>query len=249
MNSRQLARARALPIVIAIALVPTLLLAACATSEPQPIAKSIAVTLYAPTATATALPIFLRSDLPTFTPGPTVPALPTAVVVATDTPEPTAIPSTATEIPPTLAPTETAAPDVGIEAQRGQLLALHNQLRATLGLDDYTTSENLQQAAQQQADWLASQPSDTLANADKNGHRGENGTTFAQRISRTGYRARSSGENWTTAAQAAAAFDFWANNPDHSPSIFSSKFTDIGIGITQHSDGSFVYVVVYAKPR
>jgi len=247
MNSRQLARSRALPIVIA--LLPTLLTAACASSQPQPIAKSIAVTLYAPTTTATALPIFLRSDLPTFTPAPTQPVMPTDVVVATDTPEPTAIPPTATEIPPTPAPTETAAPDLSIEAQRTQVLDLHNQLRATLGLSDYALSNELQQAAQQQADWLASQPSDTLASADKTGHRGENGTTFAQRISRAGYRARSSGENWTVAAQVAAAFDFWANSPDHSPSVFSGKFTDIGIGIAPSSDGSFVYVVVYARPR
>lgn len=247
MNSRQLAHARALPIVIT--LVSSLLVAACTSSQPEPIAKSIAVTLYAPTATASALPIFLRSDLPTFTPAPIQSAMPTAVEVATDTPEPTAIPPTATEIPPTLAPTETAAPDLSLEAQRTQLLGLHNQLRAPLGLDDYTVSEVLQQAAQQQADWLAGQPSDTLTNLNQTTHRGENGTTIAQRISRTGYRARSSGENWTLAAQAAAAFDFWANSPDHNPNVFSGKFTEVGIGIAQSSDSRLVFVVVYARPR
>ncbi len=128
-----------------------------------------------------------------------------------------------------------------------QLVKLHNQVRATLGLDDYTVSPLLQQAAQRHADWLAAKPLSELASLGDAGHTGEGGTKIAERVSRAGYRAKSSSENWHFDADGQAAFVFWSTNPGQSPNVFSATFNEIGIGVAKHSSVSFVFVAVYAR--
>lgn len=64
-------------------------------------------------------------------------------------------------------------------------------------------------------------------------HTSIDGTEFADRISRAGYRWHSVGENiakgYPTAAEVVQA---WRNSKDHCPNLMNPKFRDMGIGKT-----------------
>ena len=249
----------ALHVLRRLPVVATILCVACGASEPTPVSpKSIPVTYIVQTPQA----IVIRAALPTVTAmpptaiaastaiAPTV-AVPTVAVptvavtaseLATAIPENTPVVAAPTSAPPTAASNTNADMPT-------QLVTLHNQVRANLGLNDYGVSAQLQQAAQRHAEWLAAKPLNELASLGDAGHTGEGGSKIADRVSRAGYQAESSSENWKFDADMQAAFTFWSTNPGHSPQVFSATFKEIGIGVAKHNSGSFVFVAVYAKQK
>jgi uncharacterized protein YkwD len=171
-----------------------------------------------------------------------VPATPT-VSVATAAPaappEPTPTPEPGPA--PTLAPAP--APPGGSD-----ILTLHNQVRGERGLAAYANSDLLAQAAQTQADFLASLPAQTLFSIGNGGHTGADGSTYAQRIARTGYSAAATNESWAYQADAAGCFDWWKNDRWHLPAIIDAGLTQLGVGLRAHPAGGMVCVTVYARP-
>jgi hypothetical protein len=84
------------------------------------------------------------------------------------------------------APTQAAS----VDDVYTQLLVLHNWARAMDGLPVYNLSPLLQQAAQLQADYLASKPATKIMQLGASGHRGPNDNTPAAHAVRLGYTGR-----------------------------------------------------------
>ncbi len=218
--------------------------------------RTIGVTLLAKVRKASATP---PPASPTTAAGqPDAPA-PTAVSpaatgsAATDTPA--AQPGTATPSPappeslPTVAPT-LAPPSIPAGTEGGAaLLALHNAIRAQMGLAPYVVAAQLNAAAQTQSDFLATQQQQTLWSMGARGHTGGDGSTYMQRVARAGYAAASSNESWVFSDSPAGCFDWWLNDAGHKPAIISSDYTQIGFGLTPHAAGGVVCVTVYARPQ
>lgn len=203
-----------------------------ATRAPQP-ANTVATiaSINQPTATATVLaPTTTEPPVPTETPLP-----------PTETPVPTLIP--------------TLAENTAMGALRTEMLNLHNSARALHGLPPFITNPQLQQAAQEQAEWLAQKPVSELWSLGPRAHIGANNSTYQQRIAATGYPASRSrvNENFGTFGTAHEAFDWWMNDPDgaltHRPNILSAQYREIGIGVVPHSSGlSTVFIITFGAP-
>lgn len=184
-------------------------------------------------------------------PAPTVVSPAATGSAATDTPAAqlgTATPSPPESLPtvaPTLAPPSVPAGTEGGAA----LLALHNAIRAQMGLAPYVVAAQLNAAAQTQSDFLATQQQQTLWSMGARGHTGGDGSTYVQRVARAGYAAASSNESWVFSDSPAGCFDWWLNDAGHKPAIISSDYTQIGFGLTPHAAGGVVCVAVYARPQ
>jgi uncharacterized protein YkwD len=67
-------------------------------------------------------------------------------------------------------------------------------------------------------------------------HTGSNGSSHGQRISATGYRAATTGENIAAGRSTAdATMNQWMNSSGHCRNLMSADFTEIGVG---HANGS-----------
>ena len=174
---------------------------------------------------------------------------PTATAVATSTPiEPTDMSLDA--MPPTETPAPIHSDSDGAEATsdvRTQLLDLHNQARAELGLPAYRMSLPLQQAAHQQADYLAGKPATELMRLGFAGHQGPNGELVATRAARVGYISNLVCENWGYFNSVQDVFDFWVTDPWHRPQVLSGDLDEVGFGISKHPEFGVVFVAVYGR--
>jgi uncharacterized protein YkwD len=118
-----------------------------------------------------------------------------------------------------------------LPAIRTALLCLHNQERISRGLHPLEGNARLQAAAGAHSTEMVDDAYFRHASAD--------GTSFSDRIIRTGYVARNSswtlGENlaWATGELATPAhlMDAWMHSPDHRANILTRAYRDIGIGI------------------
>lgn len=135
-----------------------------------------------------------------------------------------------------------------IDDLRTQLLALHNQARLDAGLLPYQASAQLQQAAQSQANFLASQPAADLMNLGLAGHIGPNGDRASDRALRFGYHSNQVSENWAYDRNTQAAFDFWLFDPWHRPQVLSVDLTEVGFGISAQPEFGTIFVAVYGRP-
>lgn len=217
--------------------------------------RTIGVTLIAQVIRASSTP----QDSPTPVPAPPATIAPaaelavTAVPAATDTPTAPTAADAPTLAPlqslPTLAPTPAVASVPAGTDGRATLLALHNGIRAQLGLAPYATAAQLDAAAQVQSDYLATIQQQTLWSLGARGHTGGDGSTYGQRIARAGYAPASSNESWVFSDSPAGCFDWWLNDAGHKPAIVSNDYTQVGFGLTPHSAGGIVCVTVYARPQ
>ncbi len=132
---------------------------------------------------------------------------------------------------------------------RTEMLNLHNQTRASLGLAPYELAPELQQAAQAQANFLATQERQTLFGLGPRGHTGADGSTPAQRVTRAGYAAAAAEESWAFDNTAQGAFEWWLGDQFHRPQIVSPRYKQIGVGVAPHPGGGVVFVAVYAAPN
>jgi uncharacterized protein YkwD len=125
-----------------------------------------------------------------------------------------------------------------------QLLALHNQARSETGLAPYTDSALLQNAAQVQAEYLATLPQQSLFTLGTRGHTGADGSTPQQRANVAGY-AGIADENWVYDTDLASGFQYWLTDAFHRPQVLSARYVEVGFGVASHPAGGTVYVAVY----
>jgi uncharacterized protein YkwD len=140
---------------------------------------------------------------------------------------------------------------LGIKAQEAgpdaTWLKLVNDLRLDEGLDPYSQSRLLTDAARRHADDLAAHG---LADAD-DVHLGSDGTHEQERIQEAGYAAwaRDDGqltvdENvWSGRGTPEDALDFFLEDPVHRDNLLSDTYREIGIGVAIGDDGRSHHVL------
>ena len=205
---------------------------AAPTQKPKP-TKIIAATAPPQPATLTPLPTVIAT--------PEVPPTAAATPISTEPPMPT--PNA-----PLRVATVAINPGANTDA-RTEMLNLHNQTRTSLGLAPYDFAPELQQAAQAQADYLATQERQTLFGLGPRGHVGGDGSTPAQRVARSGYPAAATEESWAFENTAQAAFEWWLGDQFHRPQIVSPRYKQMGVGVAPHPAGGVIFVAVYAAPN
>jgi len=143
---------------------------------------------------------------------------------------PTTRPGARPTTQPTIAPTQATSPATTPASPEAQdLLNRINALRAQNNLPPYSLNDRLSQAALRQ--------SQDMARTGNISHTGSDGSSAAQRIRDTGYPAVATGENIYGGASLDDAYQFWSTDPDHRPSLLSSQYKEIGVGIVK---GSFL---------
>ncbi|HEY6641629.1 CAP domain-containing protein [Povalibacter sp.] len=83
-------------------------------------------------------------------------------------------------------------------------------------------------------------------------HRGSDGSTAADRVTRVGYTWRSVGENIAAGSTSAEkVVDGWLKSPGHCANIMSDKFTEMGIAYATNpkSDTGIYWSQVFGRPR
>lgn len=145
-------------------------------------------------------------------------------------------------------------PAVNDAAQVGaQVLALVNQARATArrcGREAWPAAPPLSTEPRLDAASLAY--AQELARLDRFAHEGADGSTSAERVSRTGYPHRLVGENLaagpTSADEAVAG---WLASPGHCANLMDARFTQMGIGfaVNPASANGVYWVQTLATPR
>ncbi len=121
----------------------------------------------------------------------------------------------------------------------GQIVALVNSLRASLGLSSWTIDLTLMAVAQNHANWMVA--------TGQYGHTGEGGSTPQDRALAAGY-AGSVAENWVAGPgmTPAGAVDWWRNSGIHYATLTSTA-QHVGVGVVRGSRGT-VYVLVAGRP-
>lgn len=84
------------------------------------------------------------------------------------------------------------------------------------------------------------------------GHRGSDGSRAAERITRSGYSWRASGENVAAGQRdAEAVVAAWLDSPEHCSSIMGPQFTEMGVAfaLVPASNPPIYWTQVFATPR
>lgn len=84
------------------------------------------------------------------------------------------------------------------------------------------------------------------------GHEGADGSTAAERVSRTGYRWSTVGENVAAGqTEATEVVDTWLDSPGHCRNLMDPRFTETGLAVAVNEDDDRVvyWVQVYAAPQ
>lgn len=121
----------------------------------------------------------------------------------------------------------------------GQVVALVNALRASLGLGALTVDPMLTYAAQSHANWIAA--------TGQYSHTGEGGSTPQDRALAAGY-AGSVSENFVagTGLTPGGAVEWWKNSGIHYATLTSSA-QHVGVGFARRGDNN-IYVLVAGRP-
>ncbi|MCW1968862.1 MAG: CAP domain-containing protein [Anaerolineae bacterium] len=209
------------------------------TATPTRITIAVAPTALATTAipaTATAPPPTARPTiiLPIFT----ATVMPIAIVTATATrpPPPSATPPRPP--PPTSPPPSAANSNMGGGGASSQLLALHNQARASSGLGPLRLSGALQASAQRLAN-------DCAQRGATCSHTGADGSSFFSRIKGAGYAGNTTGENWAFTNRpngVLTPWQLWMNSAGHRQNILNPAFQEVGFGIATSAGGVVHFV-------
>ncbi|MGD2177889.1 MAG: CAP domain-containing protein, partial [Anaerolineae bacterium] len=147
---------------------------------------------------------------------------------------------------------------LGIEAQEADpaatLLKLVNDVRVDEGLDPYSQSRLLTDAARRHADDVAA---NGFTDAD-DVHLGSDGTHEQERIREAGYAAwtRDDGqltvdENvWSGRGTPEDALDFFLGDQVHRDNLVSDTYREVGIGVGTDDEGRSTYVLDFgARPN
>ena len=130
-----------------------------------------------------------------------------------------------------------------LDSEELAFLSLINSYRTQRGLGALTHNLQLGQAA--------AAHSQDLADHNRTGHTGSDGSGPQQRIERAGYNWSAWGENvfWGSPL-AQVAFDWWKNSPDHDANMLSSSFTEIGIGRAYNAASQFdwYWTTTFGRP-
>ena len=184
------------------------------------------------------------------TPAPTAPVVPLPEATAApaqdvgqtqtpaDPPPPEPAPvdtATATPMPEPAPPVEEVAAPSEPSGWQAEILELINGKRTAQGLAALTWSPDLAAAAQAHAD--------DCGQRSRGSHVGSDGAKLTARLTRIGYAARTSSENWANAQSVGNAFAMWWNEPKgrdpHRRNILNPRFTEIGIGVARGSWGYY----------
>ena len=115
-----------------------------------------------------------------------------------------------------------------------------NSHRRSRGLSALGTSGALTNAAQLQANYMASTGRMT--------HTGAGGTTVGTRVTRAGYRWSMVGENIAYGQPSSSAVVYaWLRSPPHAANMFNPKFTQLGVGVA-YAHGVYWWCLVLARP-
>lgn len=127
-----------------------------------------------------------------------------------------------------------------LTTEQQTLLNLHNGQRSEAAA--LTADAKLMEAANWHAQWMAEN--------NIMSHDGEHGSTFWQRIQRTGYAPSMGGENIAAGYNTpASVFKGWMNSAGHRRNILNTSYTQIGMGDAIHKrTGKRFWCVVLAKP-
>lgn len=146
---------------------------------------------------------------------------------ATASGRPSAVPSSHTTRPAPAPP----APSPASDAQR--VLALVNSERAKEGCAPVSANAQLTTAAQRH--------SEDMAAHDYFSHTSQDGSGPGDRITATGYRWSTYGENIAKGQRTPAdVMNSWMNSPGHRANILNCAFKELGVGI-QDSSGGIVW--------
>ncbi|MFG2292336.1 CAP domain-containing protein [Streptomyces sp. NPDC048603] len=150
----------------------------------------------------------------------------------TKTPSPTRTKPATTTAPkptkkPTAKPTPTATkPTAPVSGPLAEVVSLVNKERAKAGCRALTVNAKLTTAAQNHSKDMASHRNMS--------HTGSDGSDPGTRITRTGYRWSTYGENvaygYGTPQQ---VMNGWMNSPGHRQNILNCSFKEIGVGLAQ----------------
>lgn len=127
-----------------------------------------------------------------------------------------------------------------LETIRERLVARHNEARAGEKLRTLQVSRKLQEAAQKHAEDMAERSEMT--------HKGEDGSTPAERIKAEGYRYRRVGENIAYGQfSIKKVMEGWLDSPPHKKNILGS-FSQIGVGYAKGKGGTPYWCVTFGLP-
>lgn len=141
-------------------------------------------------------------------------------------------------------PPAVAAPAPSLGGIASAIVDLTNAERRNGGLADVRANARLMEAAQLQADQVASlrRLEHVLSDAPY--------PAPADRLAAAGYAWRAYGENLASGQRSASeAVTGWMNSPGHRANIMNSTFTEIGVGYATDSTGRPYYVQVFGTPR
>lgn len=117
----------------------------------------------------------------------------------------------------------TSEPISELSRIRQEILQLVNQKRQQNGLSPVTLQDNLTSAAQTHSVNMALQ--------DFFSHTGQDGSSFSDRVSRTGYNWSRVTENIAAGYNTASSVvEGWMNSPGHRANILDANVTQMGIG-------------------
>jgi uncharacterized protein YkwD len=122
-----------------------------------------------------------------------------------------------------------------ISAEATLIVTLINEKRAGYGLPTLSWSPSLAEAAQAHAI--------DLAQRGWGSHVGSDGARLRTRLSREGYEAAWTSENWANSRNAQHAFEMWwyeGPGGPHYENIMSWNYGEIGIGVAKGGWGYYV---------
>ena len=137
----------------------------------------------------------------------------------------------------------TALATIGQEkpATRDQaLIEAHNRVRAEAKLLPLKAIAPLTEAARSHAR--------DMAEHQKLGHEGSDGSTVSKRVKQRGYRYQEVGENVATGETADQVMQLWLDSPPHRKNVLEKEFTEIGVGMAPDTEGQGYWCVVFARP-
>ncbi|MET9956862.1 sigma-70 family RNA polymerase sigma factor [Streptomyces sp. NPDC006339] len=201
--------------------------AAAPDAAPVPTARPTTATATAsPSSSPRTTPTASRTAQPSRTPTPS----PTKATTKPAPPRPTALSSRPR---PTGA---TTAGGSGDTSDAGQVIDLVNTERARAGCGPLTANSLLTRAAQGHSEDMAARNFFDHTNPDGDGP--------GERVTATGYRWSTYGENIAKGQRTPAqVMDSWMNSPGHRANILNCDFREIGIGI--HTDGGPYWTQVF----
>jgi uncharacterized protein YkwD len=121
--------------------------------------------------------------------------------------------------------------DAAITAGEQEMIDRHNTTRAGQGLGALTSNGQLNQIAQNQANYMA--------DIGQYQHQDAGGGTVSDRATAVGYAWVTIGENVGYDTQAQVLFDGWMNSTGHRDNILDPAYNEIGVG--QATRGLYQY--------